>query len=134
MVSTPNAPGGLSERIEQEPEETCLYKREGRNRIFVDGTNPSFIRSLKERVDEDTDYEQRIAFFKRNYPSVYDLEFLTQNMFVVPVAFNKEHRKMLAHTKELLKYQNGHVAINLRFRKLVTALRTAVEYGEGMLD
>src|SRR4029079_3573098 len=27
MVSTPNAPGGLFETIEKEPEESCLYKR-----------------------------------------------------------------------------------------------------------
>lgn len=27
MVSTPNAPGGLFERIEREPENTCLYKQ-----------------------------------------------------------------------------------------------------------
>jgi hypothetical protein len=27
LVSTPNGPGGLFERIEKEPEETCLYKR-----------------------------------------------------------------------------------------------------------
>ena len=27
MVSTPNAPDGLFEKIEKEPEETCLYKR-----------------------------------------------------------------------------------------------------------
>ena len=27
MVSTPNAPGGLFERLEKEPEESCLYKR-----------------------------------------------------------------------------------------------------------
>jgi hypothetical protein len=27
MVSTPNAPGGLMQSIEQEPEDTCLYKR-----------------------------------------------------------------------------------------------------------
>src|SRR5919108_1556913 len=33
MVSTPNAPDGLFERIEKEPEETCLYKR-----IFLDYT------------------------------------------------------------------------------------------------
>jgi late competence protein required for DNA uptake (superfamily II DNA/RNA helicase) len=33
MVSTPNAPEGLFERIEQEPEETCLYKR-----LFLDYT------------------------------------------------------------------------------------------------
>jgi hypothetical protein len=31
MVSTPNAPEGLFERIEKEPEDTCLYKR-----IFLD--------------------------------------------------------------------------------------------------
>ncbi len=33
MVSTPNAPQGLFERIEKEPEDTCLYKR-----IFLDYT------------------------------------------------------------------------------------------------
>jgi hypothetical protein len=31
MVSTPNAPDGLFERIEKEPEETCIYKR-----LFLD--------------------------------------------------------------------------------------------------
>jgi hypothetical protein len=33
MVSTPNAPEGLFERIEKEPESTCLYKR-----LFLDYT------------------------------------------------------------------------------------------------
>ena len=33
MVSTPNAPEGLFERIEKEPESTCLYKR-----LFMDYT------------------------------------------------------------------------------------------------
>jgi hypothetical protein len=33
MVSTPNAPDGLFERIEKEPEETCIYKR-----LFLDHT------------------------------------------------------------------------------------------------
>ena len=27
MVSTPNAPGGLFQKIEQEPTETCSYKK-----------------------------------------------------------------------------------------------------------
>jgi hypothetical protein len=35
MVSTPNAPDGLFERIEKEAEDTCLYKR-----IFLDYTPP----------------------------------------------------------------------------------------------
>lgn len=41
---------------------------------------------------------------------------------------------MLAHCKEMLEYQNGHVAIYPKFTKLITALRTAVKDGEGMLD
>jgi hypothetical protein len=65
---------------------------------------------------------------------VYDLQFLQQNMFVIPVPFARYHREMLAHTKELLEYRNGYVAINPRFTKLITALRTAVEKGDGTLD
>jgi hypothetical protein len=41
---------------------------------------------------------------------------------------------MLAHCKELMEYQNEYVAINPRHNKLVTALRTAVEKGDGTLD
>ena len=33
MVSTPNAPDGLFEKVEREPENTCLYKR-----LFLDYT------------------------------------------------------------------------------------------------
>jgi hypothetical protein len=55
-------------------------------------------------------------------------------MFVIPVPFSKEHKGMLAHCKELLEYQNGMVAIHPKHNKLITALRTAVENGEGYLD
>ncbi|MGA8913494.1 MAG: hypothetical protein WB443_11615, partial [Nitrososphaeraceae archaeon] len=90
-----------------------------RCRIFMDGVNPSFIRALKDTVDdEDTNYEQQISFYKKNYPSVYDLQLLQQNMFVIPVPFSKEHKNMLAHCKELLEYQNGVVAIHPRHNKL----------------
>ena len=41
---------------------------------------------------------------------------------------------MLAHCKEMLEYNNGVVVIYPRFNKLITALRTAVEKGEGTLD
>ena len=81
----------------------------------MDGVNPSFIRALKDTVDdEDTNYEQQISFYKKNYPSVYDLQLLQQNMF----PFSKEHKNMLAHCKELLEYQNGVVAIHPRHNKL----------------
>ena len=41
---------------------------------------------------------------------------------------------MLAHAKALMEYRNGQVAFHPRFNKLITALRTAVENGEGALD
>ena len=107
---------------------------DGRSRVFVDGANPSFIRSLKERLDEDTNYEHLISYLKKQYPSVYDLRFLQENMFVIPVAFSKEHKNMLAHCKEMLEYQQGHMAIAPKHTKLITALRTAVEKGDGTLD
>jgi hypothetical protein len=41
---------------------------------------------------------------------------------------------MLAHCKEILEYENGMIAINPKHTKLITALRTAVENGEGSLN
>ena len=68
------------------------------------GKNPSFISTVKQAVNEDSDYMKQIQYYKKNYPSVYGLQFLQQNMFVIPVSFSKEHKNMLAHTKELLEY------------------------------
>ena len=55
-------------------------------------------------------------------------------MFVLPVAFAKYHKEMLAHCKEVMEYHKGRIAINPSFNKLIVALRTAVEKGEGTLD
>jgi hypothetical protein len=41
------------------------------------------------------DYEQELSHYKKDYPSVYDLEFLQQNMYVIPVLFSKHHKEML---------------------------------------
>lgn len=55
-------------------------------------------------------------------------------MFVLPVQFSKYHKEILAYCKEMLEYQNGMVAIHPKHIRLITALRTAVENGEGSLD
>jgi hypothetical protein len=102
-------------------------------RIFVDGANPSFIRALKSRVSEDN-YENMIDHLKTSYGANFNLQSLVYNMFVVPIAFNKEHRNMLAYAKKLMEYGSGVVAINPKHTKLITSLRTAVEKGEGTLD
>jgi|RhiMethySRZTD1v2_1073278.scaffolds.fasta_scaffold1475850_2 hypothetical protein len=41
---------------------------------------------------------------------------------------------MLAHFKQMWEHEGDAVAINPVHSKLITALRTAVENGEGMLD
>ncbi|MGH9911332.1 MAG: hypothetical protein ACRD4J_04505 [Nitrososphaeraceae archaeon] len=42
---------------------------------------------------------------------------------------------MLAHCKELLEYNKGMVSIDeTRHGKLITALRTAIENCEGVID
>ena len=205
MVSTPNAPDGLFERIEKETEDTCLYKRIfldytygigkiytaeeiekvkqspsfereynlkylGRignvfhtkdievyfsaeeyhrpdynemlslaygliskyqvDKVYIDGANPSFIRSLKLQIGEDADYDKVIARYRS--------EGLGNNwgeyMKIVPVNFNKEHKAMLGHCKMILESEGGRIAINPdRFDKLITSLRTAVD-NDGTLD
>ena len=50
---------------------------------------------------------------------------------VCPVNFSQKHRDMLMHTKLFL--ERNSVAINLRFNKLITSLRTAVQ-NDGSLD
>lgn len=45
-----------------------------------------------------------------------------------------EHKAMLGHVKMFFEREGGYIAINPKFDKLITSLRTAVEKGEGMLD
>jgi hypothetical protein len=105
-----------------------LFRRFGKiNKIYIDGSNPSFIRALKIQIGEDEEYEEIIKEAKsrkRNY------EF---SMDVVPVSFAAEHKSMLGNCKMLLERDGGYIAINPKFDKLITSLRTAVE-NDGMLD
>ena len=109
---------------------------QNRCRMFVDGDNPSFIRALKDRIGEDSDYERHISLLKTNIgANKFNLESLIYNIFVVPVNFSTEHKKMLAHCKQLLELNGGCVAIDEhRHSKLIPAQRTAVEKGDETLD
>lgn len=98
-------------------------------KIYVDGANPAFVKSLKIQLGERAetkDYE-RVVKYSNKYKRPID-----EYMRVIPVSFNKEHKNMLSHCKLLLEKE--YVEINPRFDKLVTSLRTAVEKGEGDLD
>jgi len=100
------------------------------DKIYIDGANPSFIKSLKLQIGEDAEYDKVIARY-RSEGWGDDAAF--ENMKVVPVNFNKEHKAMLGHCKMILENEGGRIAINPKFDKLITSLRTAVDV-DGTLD
>jgi hypothetical protein len=99
------------------------------DKVYIDGANPSFIKSLKLQIGEDADYDKVIARYRWE-----GLGDATKDMKIVPVNFNKEHKAMLGHCKMILEDDRGKIAINPdKFDKLITALRTAVD-NDGTLD
>lgn len=106
------------------------------DRIYVDGANPSFIRSLKLQVGEDPDYEKIIARSKaEGRLGGHDDDYWIANMMkIIPVNFKSEHKAILGHCKMILEDDRRRIAINPdKFDKLITALRTAVDR-DGVLD
>ena len=98
--------------------------------MYIDGANPSFIKSLKLQIGEEADYDKVIARYKAEGFG----DDPTKDMKVVPVNFNKEHKAMLGHCKMILENEPRKIAINPdKYDKLITALRTAVD-NDGALD
>ena len=100
--------------------------------IFVDAANPELISSLKREVTKERDnwayVQEKMAYCKKNHTDI------NQYMKVVPVPFSTEGKSMLIHTKELLEFEPPIVAINPKFEKLTTSLRTAISDDLGKLD
>ncbi len=99
------------------------------DKVYIDGANPSFIKSLKLHIGEEADYDKVIARYRAE-----GWGDATKDMKVVPVNFKSEHKAMLGHCKMILEQDPRKTAINPdRFDKLITALRTAVD-NDGTLD
>jgi hypothetical protein len=79
---------------------------------------------------QDPDYLEEIARYKSEG---LDETWWTKNMLVIPVSFAKEHKAMLGHCKMILENEPRKTAINPKFDKLITSLRTAVHI-DGTLD
>ena len=97
---------------------STIITRYNPTKIYIDGANPSFIRSLKLELNEDPEYEKAIEFYNHTKCD------WTLNMRVLPVSFAKENKAMLGNCKLIL--ESGLIAIDPRFDKLVISLRTAV--------
>lgn len=102
------------------------------NNIFVDASNPEFISSLKREVPDERDnwsyVQEKMAYCKKHGRDT------NQYMTVVPVPFSSEGKNMLIHTKKLLELKNSFIAINPKFNKLITALKTATSDDLGKLN
>ena len=59
-------------------------------KVYIDGANPSFIRSLKLQIGEDPDYDKVIARYRSE--GLGDNSW-SQGMRIVPVDFNSEHKE-----------------------------------------
>jgi hypothetical protein len=100
-------------------------------KIYVDAANPEFISTLKREVGETDRWQyiqEKILYCKKN-----NLD-LARFMTVVPVPFSVNGNDMIMHTKELLEHERPLVAINPKFEKLITSLRTAISDDLGKLD
>jgi hypothetical protein len=100
------------------------------DKVYIDGANPSFIRSLKIQIGETADYIEELARYKSQGLTE---EQALRNMKIIPVSFGKEHKAMLGHCKMVFEDGGGHIAIHPSFDKLITSLRTAVDK-DGTLD
>jgi hypothetical protein len=102
-----------------------------RCKIYCDASNPAFITSLKREVGENTRWDfiqEKILYCKK-----HDLD-LARYMTVVPIPFSTEGKNMIMHTKELLEFESPIIAIDPKFDKLITSLRTAISTDDGKLD
>jgi len=100
-------------------------------KIYVDAANPEFISTLKREVGETDRWEyvqEKILYCKKN-----NLE-VANYMTVIPVPFAVAGKDMIMHTKELLEHERPLIAINPKFEKLITSLRTAISDDLGKLD
>lgn len=97
------------------------------NRVYVDGSFPAFIRSLKRHlgsIEHPDDYNQLIKYMLQRSENRFTIEELFPKMKVIPVNFAKQHRDLLKHAQVLL--EKDYLAINPKFDKLIIGLRTAV--------
>jgi hypothetical protein len=98
-------------------------------RIYVDASNPAFIRSLKLDIGEYVDYKKQLQH-EQEKGDIHKLEYY---MKVVPVSFNKYGRFMLGHLKDLI--DRGKIAINPNVASsLLTQMKMANVINNDQLD
>jgi hypothetical protein len=93
-------------------------------KVFVDASQPGFIKDLKRALGEYEHYE------KYSHEELHRM-IHRRNMRICPISFGSGNgSEMLHHAKILI--EEHYIKIHPRFDKLITSLRTAYEQ-EGVL-
>lgn len=92
------------------------------NCIMVDGSNPSIIEQMKIRLGENSNWKYIHDTINRCKSRGIE----NSSMRVIPVNFNEDGKYMLGHLRRLLDYTPNIVAINSKYEKLITGLRSAI--------
>lgn len=94
----------------------------GNNKVFVHGSQPGFIRTLKIAIREYPNYEVSVEKSKRGKIPLYKL------MNIVPVSSGERHRHVLGNIKKWMDM--GRIAIDPDvYPELMTDLRIATADG-----
>ena len=64
-------------------------------KIYVDGANPAVVRSLKQRMGENSDYETELTWYASKYGKEQAQDLIKKSWKVVPINFSQEHKQML---------------------------------------
>jgi hypothetical protein len=97
-------------------------------KILIDPSGAVMVKGLKIDNGEDIDWDSQIRRSKKEGWNWMAL------MHVLPLAFSKYGREMLANTKYFI--DNGDIRIHPEFKPLIMSLHTATEkqFGPGLLD
>jgi hypothetical protein len=99
--------------------------------IAFDASRPELGTSLKKRIGER--YDWQYVQDKLQYCKKHNLD-IASTMIVCPVVFSAERRSvMTSHSRRILDDSRGLIAINPKFDKLITSLKSAQFEDSGRL-
>jgi hypothetical protein len=96
------------------------------NKIFVDGSKPDFIKSLKILFRETSDYQSVIEQANREKA---DHEY---RMYVIPVSFSEFGKELLGRFQHVVS--KTWFSVNIKHKELITQMRMARFKDNGNLD
>jgi len=97
--------------------------------VFIDGSNPGYIRDLKALLNDNPEGWEHQLRELRKYKDDDFRAFLNraarQNIRVLPISFGPQGKEMLTHAQAMLA--DGYVAIHPDFSSLLAQMRSATE-------